>query len=127
MDPADHPAHATELGGGERCGIHRERAGEELDDLPPLRVSAERLRRIDAAVPHRLHVGDDVWGRGCPRLADGVPDPHDGSARIAALEDFLPHPPRLSETLSAEITPPGDEGYLPRRTPPASHASKVEI
>ncbi len=127
MDAADHLAHATELGGGERCGVHRQGAGDELDDLPPQRVSAERLRRLDSAASHRLHIGDDVRGRGRPCLADGVPDPHDGSARIAALEDFLPHPPRLSERPSAEITPPGDAGYLRRRTPPASRASRVEI
>lgn len=127
MDPADHPAHATEFGGGERCGVHRQRAGEELDDLPPLRVSAKRLESIHSAVPQPPHIGDDVRGRACPCLADGVPDPHDGSARVAALEDFLPHPLRLSETPPAEITPPGDEGYLPRRTPRASRARRVEV
>jgi hypothetical protein len=90
VDRTDHSPNPSQLIEGERTvQVHREFAVNKLDDLTPLVITSENLRRVHACCSHRSHEFDDCGRRLTPRLTDGVAAPYDTKRRVAAREYAL--------------------------------------
>lgn len=104
MDLADHEANFSQLRRRQRSPGHGEGARNELNDLPPLRVTPSTLRRIDASTTQKTHEVADARRRIRPLFAHRVPDAGDDTARVSTGQRLIIHSLRLARAAPARLT-----------------------